>query len=41
MLGLAIFALLFWLQFYFIWIGVHWVRWLNGGVERALGIRPH
>jgi hypothetical protein len=30
MLGLGIFALLFWLQFYFIWIGVHWVRWLNG-----------
>jgi hypothetical protein len=29
-LGLGIFALLFWLQFYFIWIGVHWVRWLNG-----------
>jgi hypothetical protein len=23
-------ALLFWLQFYFIWIGVHWVRWLQG-----------
>lgn len=31
MLGLGIFALLFWLQYYFIWIGVHWVRWLNGG----------
>jgi hypothetical protein len=27
---LGIFALVFWLQYYFIWIGVHWVRWLNG-----------
>ena len=24
-------ALIFWLLFYFIWIGVHWVRWLMGG----------
>ncbi len=24
-------ALIFWLLFYFIWIGVHWVRWLTGG----------
>lgn len=30
-LTFGIFALIFWLQFYFIWIGVHWVRWLNGG----------
>jgi len=26
----ALGSLIFWLQFYFIWIGVHWVRWLNG-----------
>ena len=24
-------AIIFWLLFYFIWIGVHWVRWLSGG----------
>lgn len=30
-LTLGIFGLIFWLQYYFIWIGVHWVRWLNGG----------
>ena len=28
---------LFWLQFYFIWIGVHWVRWVWGGWNMALG----
>lgn len=31
--GLVIFstlAVLFWLQFYLIWIGVHWIRWLAG-----------
>jgi hypothetical protein len=33
----GIFALLFWLQFYFIWIGVHWVRWLNGGWSALYG----
>lgn len=33
----TIFALLFWLQFYFIWIGVHWVRWLNGGWSALWG----
>ena len=37
MLGLGIFVLLFWLQFYFIWIGVHWVRWLNGGWSALWG----
>jgi len=37
MLGTGIFALLFWLQFYFIWIGVHWVRWLNGGWSALWG----
>lgn len=24
-------ALIVWLLFYFVWIGVHWVRWLIGG----------
>lgn len=33
----GIFALAFWLQFYFIWIGVHWVRWLNGGWSALCG----
>lgn len=33
----AIFVLLFWFQFYFIWIGVHWVRWLNGLINSAYG----
>lgn len=33
----GIFVLLFWLQFYFIWIGVHWVRWLNGGWSALYG----
>ncbi len=27
--GIGGFALLFWIQFYFIWVGIHWVRWLN------------
>jgi hypothetical protein len=37
LLVLGIFALLFWLQFYFIWIGVHWVRWLNGAWSALWG----
>ena len=24
-------ALVYWLLFYFIWIGVHWTRWITGG----------
>jgi hypothetical protein len=24
-------VIIFWLLFYFIWIGVHWVRWISGG----------
>jgi len=27
----------FWIQFYFIWIGVHWVRWLQGAFNMAHG----
>jgi hypothetical protein len=33
----GIFALVFWLQYYFIWIGVHWVRWLNGAWNALAG----
>ena len=29
-------AIIFWLLFYFIWIGVHWVRWLMGGFMALL-----
>src|SRR6266478_4780970 len=35
--GQGIVALVFWLQFYFIWIGVHWVRWLNGAWTALAG----
>ncbi len=28
---------LFWLLFYFIWIGVHWIRWLAGACAGAIG----
>ena len=28
---------LFWLQFYFVWIGVHWLRWLWGAWNLAAG----
>ena len=30
LLRFTTFWVLFWLQFYFIWIGVHWIRWLAG-----------
>jgi hypothetical protein len=33
----GIISLIFWLQFYFIWIGVHWVRWFNGGLSALYG----
>jgi hypothetical protein len=33
----AVARTLFWLQFYFIWIGVHWVRWLQGGLCMLYG----
>src|SRR5258708_30529294 len=29
LLGFGFGAALFWLQFYFIWIGIHWVRWTS------------
>jgi hypothetical protein len=37
-LVLGIFTLIFWLQYYFIWIGVHWVRWLNGAWNALAGL---
>lgn len=33
LLAAAIGALVWWLLFYFIWIGVHWVRWLSAGLS--------
>jgi hypothetical protein len=36
-LALAIGCALFWLQFYFIWIGIHWVRWLQGFLSALWG----
>jgi len=38
--GLLVFGVartLFWLQFYLIWIGVHWVRWLQGSLNAIQG----
>jgi hypothetical protein len=34
----AAMRLFFWLQYYLIWIGVHWVRWLQGGFSILSGI---
>lgn len=34
---LGISALVFWLLYYFIWIGVHWVRWLTGSWNALVG----
>lgn len=33
----GIFVLIFWLQYYFIWIGVHWVRWVSGAWNALSG----
>jgi hypothetical protein len=33
----GIVTLIFWLSYYFIWIGVHWVRWLVGGWNALSG----
>lgn len=30
-------AVLFWLLFYFVWIGVHWLRWVWGGLNLLSG----
>ncbi len=30
-------AIVFWFCYYFIWIGVHWVRWVAGGFSCLLG----
>jgi hypothetical protein len=36
-LVVGIVSLVSWLCFYFIWIGVHWVRWLIGGWNSLVG----
>lgn len=35
--SLVLWSLIFWLSFYFIWIGVHWVRWISGGFSCLVG----
>ena len=35
--ALALSATVAWLLFYFIWIGVHWVRWVSGGIGMLIG----
>jgi hypothetical protein len=37
LLGLAAVSVLFWLQFYFIWIGIDWIRWLAGAWSGLVG----
>ncbi len=37
LLAQGIATLIFWFQFYFIWIGVHWVRWLQGFISALWG----
>jgi hypothetical protein len=37
LLRLATVCVLFWLQFYFIWIGVNWIRWLAGAWSGLVG----
>lgn len=34
---LAVGFVIFWFLFYFVWIGVHWVRWLWGGWHLIVG----
>jgi hypothetical protein len=38
LLAFGVLAMLFWLQFYFIWIGVHWVRWLAASLCGLSGL---
>src|SRR5438270_5112203 len=33
----SVLFVLFWLQFYFIWIGVHWIRWLAAALSGVTG----
>ena len=33
----AIAVVLFWLQFYFVWIGIHWIRWVWGAWNLIIG----
>ncbi len=37
LLWLVTVSVLFWLQFYLIWIGVHWIRWLAGASAGLTG----
>ena len=37
LMGFAAFCAVFWLQFYLIWIGVNWVRWLAGAWQGLSG----
>ena len=37
LIGFAAFCAVFWLQFYLIWIGVNWVRWLAGAWQALSG----
>jgi hypothetical protein len=37
LLVFAALRVLFWLQFYFVWIGVHWVRWLQAALNMFQG----
>src|ERR1700719_4348279 len=30
-------CVIFWLSFYFIWIGVNWIRWLSGAWSGLVG----
>ncbi|MEP6936978.1 MAG: hypothetical protein ABI871_02810 [Chthoniobacterales bacterium] len=37
LLIMAIFMVIWWLQFYFIWIGLHWVRWVGCAFSALFG----
>ena len=36
-LGFGIAVVFLWILFYFIWVGIHWVRWLYGGWIALIG----
>jgi hypothetical protein len=36
-LGFGVGVVFLWILFYFIWVGIHWVRWLYGGWNALLG----
>jgi hypothetical protein len=37
LLAFGVGCVLFWLQFYLIWIGIHWIRWLAGAWAGIIG----